>query len=419
MHESVLSRAMASGGGGCAENIDEEPRGSPSDHPPYRPPPSGDQDQLTDYDFVEEPAKEFFCAVTLELLVEPQQTDCCGHHISAEVTRRLLGEGKACPMCQQPRFTAHPDKFHGRKIRQLIVRCPNKKSVCGWEGELGDVEAHLGRCPKQPWQCLHCTFAGLQEGGEEHLRVCEQFPVECPNRCEVGHVQRACVQQHLLVCPLDIVSCEYAEMGCGVRLPRSKMREHVRDSGQDHLLKLCAVNLSMSRELSRKVAEKEQHITELHRDVSRREEEMSNDMRRMEEKIQEQMNEMEGRLKGIVEEGSKKEIEAIDTIRMTMKRNDERINEMEKKMQQQMKEMEVINTSVANVGRELGVVMSQVAEIHRETAVTIPPVEYTVPLKAQDKEWRSPPFYSHRGGYKFLLGYGLMGFIVPKGHMYQ
>ena len=156
---------MASGGGGCAENIGEGSRSPPSAHPPHRPPSSGDQDQLADYDFVEEPAKEFFCAVTLELLVEPQQTDCCGHHISAEVTRRLLGEGKACPMCQQPRFTTHPDKFHGRRIQQLVVRCPNKKSGCGWEGELGDVEAHVGYCPKQPWRCPHCAFVGLREGG--------------------------------------------------------------------------------------------------------------------------------------------------------------------------------------------------------------------------------------------------------------
>ena len=156
---------MASGGGGCAENIGEGSRSPPSAHPPHRPPPSGDQDQLADYDFVEEPAKEFFCAVTLALLVEPQQTDCCGHHISAEVARRLLGEGKACPMCQQPRFTTHSDKFHGRKIRQLIVRCPNKKSGCGWEGELGDVEAHMGCCPNQPWRCPHCAFVGLREGG--------------------------------------------------------------------------------------------------------------------------------------------------------------------------------------------------------------------------------------------------------------
>ena len=464
MQDSVLRRAMASGGGGgCAEHIGKEPRGPPPVHPPHRSPPSGDQDQLADYDFVEEPAKEFFCAVTLELLVEPQQTDCCGHHISAEVARRLLGEGKACPMCQQPRFTTHPDKFHGRKIRQLIVRCPNKKSGCGWERELGDVEAHVGRCPKQPWRCPHCAFVGLREGGEEHLHVCEQFPVACPNRCETGHVQRARVQQHLLECPLEIVSCEYVEMGCGVRLPRSEMREHVRESGQDHLLKMCAANLTLSRELSRKVAEKEQQITELHRDMRRREE---------------KMKEMEGRLKGMVEDGNKKEIEAMSSVEAKMssdmrrmeeklqeqmKGNEERMNaslrEREKRMQQQMKEMEVTivkqvtkgeskvkqkadsvqhelgkrigkveatvkieenekKMSVSTVGRELSVVKSQVADIHRKTAVVIPPVEYTIPnfsvLKTQNKEWRSPPFHTYGGGYKMCIGVWPNGYYIGK-----
>ena len=478
---------MASGGGGCAENIGEGSRSPPSAHPPHRPPSSGDQDQLADYDFVEEPAKEFLCAVTLELLVEPQQTDCCGHHISAEVTRRLLGEGKACPMCQQPRLTTHPDKFHGRRIRQLVVRCPNKKSGCGWEGELGDVEAHVGYCPKQPWRCPHCAFVGLREGGEEHLRVCEQFPVVCPNRCKTGHVQRARVQQHLLECPLEIVSCEYAEMGCGVRLPRSEMREHVRESGQDHLLKMCAASLSLSRELSRKVAEKEQQITELHRDMRRREEKISSDMRRMEEKISSDMGRMEEKMSSDMRRMEEKmssdmrrreEKISSDMRRMEekMKENEEKMNaslrEREMRQQQQMKEMEakiamqtkmelgenerkmtvsmtgmegrmrnrmevgegrtqqllgrmegvieenrkemkaieVINTSVANVGRELCVVTIQVAEIRGETAVTvcIPPVEYTIHnfsvLKAQNKEWRSPPLYTHRGGYKMCIG---------------
>ena len=136
--------------------------------------------------------------------------------------------------------------------------------------------------------------------------MCEQFPVAYPNRCETGHVQRTRVQQHLLECPLEIMTCECAEMGCGVRLPHSEMREHVRESGQDHLLKMCAANLSLSRELSRRVAKKEQQITELHRNMRRREEKMSSDIRHMEEKMQEQMKETERRLKGMVEEGSKK-----------------------------------------------------------------------------------------------------------------
>ena len=54
-----------------------------------------------DYDFVElteRPSQDFFCPVSLELLLEPQLTSCCGHHLSLEVVTRLQREGKACPM---------------------------------------------------------------------------------------------------------------------------------------------------------------------------------------------------------------------------------------------------------------------------------------------------------------------------------
>ena len=67
----------------CAERVAPEaalPRPPPSRRP-QQPPPE------LEHDFVEEPAREFYCAVSLELLREPQQTDCCGHHLSLEVAR--------------------------------------------------------------------------------------------------------------------------------------------------------------------------------------------------------------------------------------------------------------------------------------------------------------------------------------------
>ena len=37
-----------------------------------------------DFFFVERPSQDFFCPVSLELLLEPQLTSCCGHHLSLE-----------------------------------------------------------------------------------------------------------------------------------------------------------------------------------------------------------------------------------------------------------------------------------------------------------------------------------------------
>ena len=51
-----------------------------------------------DFDFVDRPPQDFFCPVSFELLLEPQLTSCCGHHLSIEAATRLQREGKACPI---------------------------------------------------------------------------------------------------------------------------------------------------------------------------------------------------------------------------------------------------------------------------------------------------------------------------------
>ena len=389
--ESVWAYLAMASENSCAERVAKEaalPRPPPSCQP-QQPPPE------QEYDFVEEPAREFFCAVSLELLREPQQTDCCGHHLSVEVAQRLQGEGKPCPVCQKPHFTTHPDLFHKRRMQQSIVRCTCRKNGCDWVGELGNLENHVTKCPKRLWQCVYCAFSGLGEVEEDHLSGCGQFPVPCPNGCEAGSVERCSLERHLLECPLQLVGCEYVAMGCAVRLPRREMSEHIRQSGQEHLLKMCAANLTVSRELSRKVEEKEQQIAEL------REE-----MRRTEGRVEERMKEMERRMVERVEEMEGRVVEKVK----------EKMGEMERSVKEEMREMKGrvkggtggMDGRVKKVEKAIETVQLQVTEIHSEVVITVPPVEYTIckfsALKAQDKEWQSPPFYSHHGGYKMCIG---------------
>ena len=86
--------------------------------------------------------QEYFCPVTLELLHDPKQTECCGHHLSAEVVSRLQREGKSCPLCNDPNFTVSNDKYFKRKVKELRVRCSHRRSGCEWVGELGDLDLH-------------------------------------------------------------------------------------------------------------------------------------------------------------------------------------------------------------------------------------------------------------------------------------
>jgi len=141
----------------CAENLgDYEPSSTPREPMAVQAPDPVQQE----YDFVEEPPREFFCPVTFELLSDPKQTKCCGHHLSGKVVSRLQREGKSCPLCNDPNFTVTDDKFFKRKANELKVRCPHKRNGCEWVGELGNSDQHSNSCPKHPWQCKHCDFKG-------------------------------------------------------------------------------------------------------------------------------------------------------------------------------------------------------------------------------------------------------------------
>ncbi len=217
-----------------------------------------------DYDFVEQPDQDYFCPVSLELLTLPCQTICCGHHISQQAADRLIKEGQHCPMCKEQQFNIQNDKYFTRKVRQLNVYCSHKKSECEWTGELGDLNQHTTSCPKRPWKCPYCPFESTHDiGTTDHAPQCDYQPVPCPNHCQVGTVPLRQVEDHLLTCPLQLVDCEFAEAGCDIRVPRKDLAHHMTKNSQQHLTTATFLNLQLTRDLHRKMEEKDQQINEL------------------------------------------------------------------------------------------------------------------------------------------------------------
>lgn len=230
----------------------------------------------TEYDFVVQPDQDYFCPVSLDVLCEPQQTSCCGQHISKQAVRLLLSKGKPCPLCKSETFTVHDDKYFLRKVKELKVRCPYKMSGCTWEGELGDLDLHITSCPKRPWKCQHCNFEAIYEvGASEHTPSCTKYPESCPNGCRVESIIRCDMDKHLLVCSLQLVDCEYAHAGCDVKVPRGDLAKHVTENVQHHLLSATLLNLQLSRELHHKMEEKDQQIAELEMKLAEKDSEMS------------------------------------------------------------------------------------------------------------------------------------------------
>ena len=239
----------------------------------------------TEYDFVERPSQDFFCPVSLELLLEPQLTSCCGHHLSPEAVTRLGRGRKSCPMCNGRSWSTILDKYHRRRVHELPVRCWHKENGCDWVGELNELEKHDVSCEYFLWKCKYCGVrCEFVEEGERHWATCYKFPEPCPNSCELVSVERCNMEQHRSVCPLEPVPCEMKEFGCSVVVPRKELATHMKESELQHLTAMTMLNLRFTKQLQQDSTERDKKITQLQEDSAERDKKIA--------KLQEQTSEL-------------------------------------------------------------------------------------------------------------------------------
>ena len=167
-------------------------------------------------------------------------------------------------MCKDSSFKNIPNKQIDREVRSLKIYCDNKKKGCTWQGEINDIDTHLKNdngcryevvecahkckmtmqrrylvdheCPRRKVNCQHCHINGEWKFIEgKHREECNKFPLSCPNKCEVGSVPREDMEAHRKECPLEIIQCEYHNMGCDVRMARKRKRSHLEKDMGSHL----------------------------------------------------------------------------------------------------------------------------------------------------------------------------------------
>ena len=233
---------------------------------------ASNEDFGSEFDFIEKPSEEYLCPVTFELLLDPVQTNfCCGNHLSRAVAEKLQAEGKPCPLCKETPLRTTDDRFFKRKVRQLKVRCNNKSAGCEWVGELGELDNHLkpesvegpchfvdvecplqcGRrvkrrdlnqhkskqCARRPFSCEYCDYESTHEKVvNDHWPKCQHYPEVCPNKCSGNKIERRFIQHHLKEkCPLEMIPCKFAFAGCGTKIKRESMKEHLDETKDEHL----------------------------------------------------------------------------------------------------------------------------------------------------------------------------------------
>ena len=197
---------------------------------------------------------------------------CCPHNCGTDIIRLLLNDHVStqcslrpheCQYCQTGSTYADIVQNHLPQCPMHPVVCPN---VCGAEGVVRQgLAAHLSSCPLQSVRCSNgcgvqvlrrelkdhlmndcrkrkvpCEYCKTVSSFEEivgsHLNVCGQVPLECPNRCSELKVLRQDLTDHIEKdCPLQVVGCEFAHVGCTARFSRRDTADHVAHSQGAHL----------------------------------------------------------------------------------------------------------------------------------------------------------------------------------------
>ena len=237
-------------------------------------------------DFVDSVPEDYYCKKCSLVARRLTVTSCCGEHYCHACIANTQQEDKPpCPECGEESFNFFELVKYQKRIASLKVYCTLKGRVCDWSGTLEELEAHLDpdqdncqyvdtKCPlncqqaipknkveqhvrkecvKREHVCQHCNFkATYEEVVDTHLPECMYVPLQCPNLCGVT-CDREVMEDHMKICRLEEVKCEFSDVGCGERFRREDQEEHTRQNYQRHLSLMAASTAEMNRQMEKKL----------------------------------------------------------------------------------------------------------------------------------------------------------------------
>jgi len=225
-----------------------------------------------DYKFINTPPDGLLCRICHLPSRDPFLSICCGHNFCEscldDYKRATFFDSISCPVCRVGDFLTVRNKLSHRELKSLHVMCANNERGCEWQGKLSNINEHITNddtgcpfedvscpnicgkvlqrqylanhveteCPRREVRCKYCHISGGHYFIEnEHKEKCPKFPLPCPNECEAGDVLRENMETHRKECPLEMVQCEYHDVGCEERMMRKRKKEHEKDKMEEHL----------------------------------------------------------------------------------------------------------------------------------------------------------------------------------------
>ena len=261
----------------------------------------------------EKPGDDLECIICHQLAYEPRQTSCCGHTVCCGCADQWRGNNNSCPQCRRSPLNLTDDPRTMRYISGLSAYCPNYEKGCKWTGSLKDVDNHLSetcqfavincgqcfesiqrkyrnehekeKCLKRSIVCPCCGCSKRQTHKSKpfwptmsskyaysaaeftyqsliqyHYKECPKWPLRCPNYCGMDNLlTRSSLRDHLRIhCLEQVISCQFAEIGCTVRVKRKEMADHIQQSMGEHMTAMLSGYIKVKKELNEVKKENQQ-----------------------------------------------------------------------------------------------------------------------------------------------------------------
>ena len=100
-----------------------------------------------DYDLFCKPPDRLICKICHLSSRDAYLSVCCGHIFCKSClnnAKKASAKSIVCPVCRDEEFVTFPNKAVDREVKELLIFCTNKERGCEWQGELNDINKHLG-----------------------------------------------------------------------------------------------------------------------------------------------------------------------------------------------------------------------------------------------------------------------------------
>ncbi len=264
------------------------------------------------------------------------------------------------------------------------------------------VEQHVAlECVKRDYVCQYCDFkATYAVIMDTHWSECIYFPLKCPNFCGVT-CEHDVMGEHLRMCRLEEVTCEFSGVGCDGRFRREDQEVHTKQNNLKHLTITAAASVKMNQQLQQKLLEQEEKLQEQEEKLQGLELKFKNKCEEQEERFQEQLQEEKQKTEKELRQQEQKFVEKFEEqkkrFHKLLQEQDRKFEELQVKSNQN----EVAVKEVANF-----------INLKRTFAMENFMIEK---VKDKPRDWKSPAMYTHMCGYRFCIGIDANGYGNARG----